>query len=675
MLYIEEAQTLIDEIDKTIDELNSEITKPELSDRDKEELQNQWQGKVNSLIHTFYKLLNFSALSGEFVVDTDTFNDSCDQLITKAQAIINQDATGRDSISQLLYVVSRVLSRDVESYKSVVHIFHKSINNPRKKIIDIQLENKSGDIADDSLKNLSLVFGNNLFLVFSDNELYFSHDLLQSLVRVRDWLEEKSSEAEISQGELYLKILIEKANFLISKFYYIKDENHKLSDLVRYYKSTDCDVYAQHKYNYLGQFFEQMSSVYDEEPRYFENIKTYYNISRLKEKTERTYFDYFILCHYYKNIAKNNSLLVDLINDFRLLGGQQESTFDKRSFNTTLNYLNNCLLSSNLNSSDSEVGLQLVQIEQYFLTYTTLQEQTNVDNFFPFNKIAEWCSDVITKCLEECKKSTHSELDDVLIHRLISCMEINLEKAKTLLQSSKWSAGCFIPFRPDFKGCLSSVDVGTDETLNIFLSTAFIVPIDYDTRNGKIKELEANLVRYKSTLESFLTSKRYTEEKLLEVNRILDAHKINLKEDFNLSAKVIKSDVGEELKNAQRSNIQILSIFAAIVIFASSTIQIFTQTETVRDAAIFMLMFALSIAALFMLIWCIFHVHSVSKSIEDTAIKIKTNKIAIGIIVVTCLFALAMNIFAIFTDWGKTGMHNENHASEKPNTTIIDHKY
>ena len=254
-------------------------------------------------------------------------------------------------------------------------------------------------------------------------------------------------------------------------------------------------------------------------------------------------------------------------------------------------------------------------------------------------------------------------------------MEINLEKAKTLLQSSKWSAGCFIPFRPDFKGCLSSVDVGTDETLNIFLSTAFIVPIDYNTRNGKITELEANLVRYKSTLESFLTSKRYTEEKLLEVNRILDAHKINLKEDFNLSAKVIKSDVGEELKNAQRSNIQILSIFAAIVIFASSTIQIFTQTETVRDAAIFMLMFALSIAALFMLIWCIFHVHSVSKSIEDTAIKIKTNKIAIGIIVVTCLFALAMNIFAIFTDWGKTGMHNENHASEKPNTTIIDHKY
>lgn len=125
------------------------------------------------------------------------------------------------------------------------------------------------------------------------------------------------------------------------------------------------------------------------------------------------------------------------------------------------------------------------------------------------------------------------------------------------------------------------------------------------------------------------------------VNKIVDNNE-KIEKNANQIKQTIhdeKKTIEIELKEAQKSTIQILAIFSGIVLFASGTIQIFTGAQTVKDAAIFMLLFASSILIISLSIWLI---TSHSKDWDS----LKT------IIVVIVIVLLIINIFAILGNWG-----------------------
>lgn len=97
-----------------------------------------------------------------------------------------------------------------------------------------------------------------------------------------------------------------------------------------------------------------------------------------------------------------------------------------------------------------------------------------------------------------------------------------------------------------------------------------------------------------------------------------------------------------KLKKVKKNNIQILSVFAALVIFAVGNIQVFKIVETLKEAVIFMLTLAYSLCLFAIVIWFIVSYKKVKMSLAHYFL--------IGALFLGLLFSG----LAIFTNWGDT---------------------
>jgi hypothetical protein len=84
---------------------------------------------------------------------------------------------------------------------------------------------------------------------------------------------------------------------------------------------------------------------------------------------------------------------------------------------------------------------------------------------------------------------------------------------------------------------------------------------------------------------------------LLKIKALFELH-VSLKKDVS-EIYTIK----EKLAESDKRHIEILSIFAAIVMFVSNEVQMFSNLKNVKDAVIFTLFFAFSLGLFVMLIW------------------------------------------------------------------------
>ena len=114
---------------------------------------------------------------------------------------------------------------------------------------------------------------------------------------------------------------------------------------------------------------------------------------------------------------------------------------------------------------------------------------------------------------------------------------------------------------------------------NIFLSSSFVLPINYEKILRELTELSRKLEKYKT---------------LFEVHE-------NLK-----SEKTIIKELRENIEKNDRRSIEILGIFAAIVLFTSSSVQIFSiKGVDFKQALKFMLCYSYSLTLFIFLIWLI----------------------------------------------------------------------
>ncbi len=248
-----------------------------------------------------------------------------------------------------------------------------------------------------------------------------------------------------------------------------------------------------------------------------------------------------------------------------------------------------------------------------------IQLRTNVKNYFPFYKLACCYSEFIEKLI---KNDTIQEKDLSKIRTALHQFQENINFMERYLE---WADRYdFLPYQPQYKDCCTETDI-EKEKLNIFLASAYVIPIDITNYRKKLKDLQAKVSLYTS---------------------ILEIKHISIKEH------AFVQEVHNEAKESQKNNIQILSVFAALVIFAAGNMQIFKTVETLKEAVVFMLTLAYALCLFSVVIWFIV---SYKNKFQLT----KAHKFLI-----LCLFiGLVFSICAIFMDWGA-------YSKEKQTNTI-----
>lgn len=633
-LYIELLYSCIQEISNIIIKYVDTLENPkenivvDSSALPAEESRARFYANIQNVLKDIYKALNLSAVSGEYVNKPD-FETIIEDISNKVGEIItllsDQDA---EEESKTLLNTANCIRRDLNLYKFQVHLFWKSVNNPRAKFVDYDIiDDDNAEIKDNNIQDIELlsdIFHANLNLVLIDREFSFHEQLFRILNGECHKLHKYNDKIKTD----YIDILLHKCHILLAKFNY-KDNIDNFLQSYNYYNGRDEKVSMAVD----GEISERLKGIYTKD------IKAYKRtISRLYQETHErytTFFDFFIKCHYFKNIAENEALLQDLIKKFESFQKNIVDLFDKKNASSCLNFLNNCRLSFILKQKDTSS----ITVWREKLQIKSVQDSTNIQNYFPFLKIAEWYSAYLSKQIEETDNANDLMID-------LHGFEKSLNIAEQYLIDSKDNAGCFIPFKPSFQECLEDYELKKGERVKIFISSSYVIPVDYEKEEKRIEKLQSDLIKLKAIIEA----KKSIDSAILKLraeNKSLQEEVRSLKENSITETKKITDTVQSDLKENQKSNIQILAIFAGIVIFASGTIQIFKGASNIKDATIFMLLFASALSIISLSIWLLF----TSKDKWDAP------KLIFALILI---IIFGLNAYAIWGDWGKSVIHTPN---------------
>ncbi len=605
-----------DETKIDVGNINDEISDEALAEEEKRRVRNiVIIEKFTKSGIEIYKNLNFSVISGSYVQNKQ-FEDKikeCQTLINELRTLIPEGESISDDIDAFF---CRLINASLKDYQYCVHTFHFRTSQPGKSFLLSNLENETIQYKIptkiDVLNPYYELFYYNIFITYIDKNLSFTPHILTDLVDTLYQLKNHKLQDETS-----CKILIDKCTLLIVKFKLKYDNDDSFQSIVFSHDFTDEEFNPNTlKTTYLSNFQNIILSLYEENNDF---LKEYY--SQHREKL-LNFTDYFICVRYYSKVEENYAGIEKLINDFKEQFKECECGFDEYSYKISLNYLYNNKVSFFYSYKLHEYNLE--KINDIYEELKRIQLRTNVKNYFPFYKLACCYSEFIEK--ELIKNDTIQEKDLSKIRIALNQFQENLNFMEKYLEWAKRYD--FLPYQPQYKDCCTETEI-EKEKLNIFLASAYVIPIDITNYRKKLKALQAKVSLYTSILEM---------------------------KDISIKEHAFVQEVHNEAKESQKNNIQILSVFAALVIFAAGNMQIFKTVETLKEAIIFMLTLAYALCLFSVVIWFIV---SYKKKFQLT----QAHKSLI-----LCLFiGLVFSICAIFMDWGNK---NIAYSKEKQTNTI-----
>lgn len=611
MLYINDIKTLIDRIDYIIGNY-IKTCGPDKSIQVKED--------VKSKVIDIYKVLNISILSGEYLSVNDfelelsrIINETKDQF-SQIYELLSSDTIFFNTINK----VADCIIRDLQLYKFQIHYINKALKNPRLIFLNDDIINEENYSITDAyipIHVYSEIFRCNYKLLCIDHDFILSNHIFDKLNIINHDLHDYKCRVNFD----YIDAIIRKCELLLAKFNY--KESIKKLQFYNYYKDTDTPISPIIDDSKLYSIIQKLYTSNESEYKSYV-IKIY---EEIKFENCDSFFKFFIKCHYYKNVAHNIDKLSDLIKEFIEYKKIIPTTdiYNYSNASSCLNYISNCRLSLYL----KQEHINELDVWQEQLNIKNIQDKDAVRNYFPHMIIAEWYA---KRLADVASQSNDISSINSLIYQLNKCINI----ADEYLNESKRNAGCFIPYKPSLDECIENYQLKSGEIVKIFVSSSYVIPVDYDKAEARIKKLQSEFIKFNTIFEARKSIDAIVN-KIVDNNEKIEKNANQIKQTIHDEKKTI--DI--ELKEAQKSTIQILAIFSGIVLFASGTIQIFTGAQTVKDAAIFMLLFASSILIISLSIWLI---TSHSKDWDS----LKT------IIVVIVIVLLIINIFAILGNWG-----------------------
>lgn len=518
------------------------------------------------------------------------------------------------------------LSNSIKTYQILADQFHEKINNPDKLFLLYDFEfdpdfvgiKRSNSELD--LNPYADLFRINISISIIDQRFSLDLKKLQELCRIEHYLKKhKLNDTKI------LKIILDKCNLLITKFKpkYDNDEYFR-SFLVSHNFNNSAINPIQTPIDYLKDFQNIIVNLYpkNKEENYL-FLEKYY---REKNGKAETFQDFFIFVQFHSKISKNiteiNSLISNYEEKFKSKIGSNK--FYDKSYYTCYNYLFNNKIS--LFCKNGKYNINDIMV--YFCEITALQKQTGIYNFFPYYKLTQCCVSLFQQLIENVDFDKDLLLAQRINDKLEECL---CYWEKYLTQSKQFD---FLYFQPNFEGCCCNIKI-EEEPIDIFLASAYVIPSDYKKYEEKLTSTKAEFQTFKTIIatQKFINATKKANEKSLNIIKKQSKGAIRIAEKNSQKAIAAAND-------SQKNNIQILSVFAALVIFAMSNFQVYRMVKTFQEALIFTLILAFSLCLFSIVIWFI-----VSKKKNEKLPK--THKIICWLFVSvlgTCIYATFFGI-------------------------------
>ncbi|HOY11798.1 MAG TPA: hypothetical protein PLY70_01605 [Saprospiraceae bacterium] len=328
--------------------------------------------------------------------------------------------------------------------------------------------------------------------------------------------------------------------------------------------------------------------------------------------------EYQLIIKFYKDKAKSRPKIKEYLDKFKNKSNNyNEDKFEKYAFDVANLYLNNNLLSID------KVENNIENLDATFREIEVLKEETGINNYFPYLYYCQFLIDKLIKLLEN-----NDDKDSDQFTNLLSKLELNKKKAYEALE---WCYDRdFMSFKAPFSECVFIDE--ENENLKLFVASSYILPNNYRQVRIELEEISDSFKSFKTVSE------------LLRSHNLLDKKLTNKIEEATNSFDDIKTIA----KESQKNNIEILSIFAAIVLFVATNTQVYQFVESTHLALVFMLTMAFSLSLFVMLIWLITREYSKNVGIIPTI-----HKWIIGILAVSTIITFLYLLCSPFPDQAK----------------------
>ncbi len=191
-------------------------------------------------------------------------------------------------------------------------------------------------------------------------------------------------------------------------------------------------------------------------------------------------------------------------------------------------------------------------------------------NYFPY---LAFLKHIKTEIKKELDKSNPSFL---ILEKYLEHYQNNI---KTLYKNFEWCKdNDFQAYVLNKKLSQISYQLPTYGNIMLFVASSFILPINYKKVNREIDDLKNSINEYETHIPLL---KRILEEE-----------------------QQIKN-TQQDIEKRDRNQIEILGIFAAVVLFAAGGINIFKESPSIEQSAKFGLIFSYSLSIFVILIWLI----------------------------------------------------------------------
>lgn len=530
---------------------------------------------LNSFINTnsieLFNELNLSILSGEYVkveVSENKLNELSSINTSVLQIEISEDQPEELIFkiqNELLLPFSNSVNSSIKEYQQLIHRLKRDLKNDDYSLLFEAVSIKQSFSTNRSLEletiRLNHIFLLNIRLATIDHNLSVKKEILRELLIIRNELKQV-----LISNSFLNKVIADKCNYLIKKIIIKFNEDDK-------------------NYLYAFDFEDKLLGIDELTVKYFKDFdeitNAHYGLGEnhsqlrrrlIREAQDKKLFDepislrnYHALIKEYKDNTKNLSQINNLTNQYVEYYNKIKNTvnqFDRKALDTTYNYIENNKFSFSLIHKDSNDKT----IAEKYSKIKDLQADTQIKNYFPSYKYSLYLSQNIDKVIK---------LSDVDTDKLRENIDMLEDVLKDSYKNYEWCVDKnFLAFQLPFDEAKIEYIEG-DNTYSLFLASSFILPVNYEEIKRELNEIRRKLDKF---------------------NTLLEVHE-NLKNE-----KSIIKDIRAGIEKNDKRSIEILSIFSAIVLYASGSIQIFSKIDSLNQALLFMITFAAGLSTFILLI-------------------------------------------------------------------------
>ncbi|MGB5989499.1 MAG: hypothetical protein WBG43_07155 [Marinifilaceae bacterium] len=600
-LGINHFSSFTDEIEKKCNEI---ATKDAFSQKGNlESIYLEFSVILNSHISLVLNSFHMSVLSGEYVpyglYVKKLLDNECKELINKLKSV--------SCVAEIIPKISDFINKNiidpidllVQYYGYFLQEIDEKINGISAeclfKVLPDSIKVTDELLAKSSYKSASKevvkFIHHNLRLAILDYNISIDDSKLKELLLIHHTLSSESTSSFISdalkvKAALLIKKILLRENSDSQKYFMINNEIYNIKD-------SDFNIDS------LGDFYDR-TLVNSYSFSDFDNDKNSINLifNKRKRCEKLSFEEYHLFIKYLRTLSKPNIEFVEkiwkeFIEEYRYFE-KSEFIFDSKAYAISRHYLYNNLfsyfLSSSRNLSISDIDARLTKIEWY-------QEKENIFNYYPYQKLCFYLRDRIENEINLSNDAGANEFLQYMKKTLV-----------TFERCYKWCVdNDYIPFQPNYDACLTSYN-SDDKKFPVFIASSFILPVNYIKVAESLKDLRENVFNFKSRVESL---------------RAMNKDRAELEE--------IKNNV----KNTDKKHIEILSVFAAIVIFASTMATSYTKGIVFKEALQYMLISGYVMSIFVLLIWII------SRDVFGKGKQIpRTHIFLISILTIATIFAL-----------------------------------